>query len=452
MAGIIGIVLAIVVAAALIILLMVFSGMKKKTYVAKGSNRNKNRSKSAIIKECTKKINQDPNNVHALIDLSEVYFEEQDYEKAMPLYNRLFDLIRVHPEIDRQKVAVRHGICCYKMGKTDDAGRSFVYILKEDPKVYLANLYLGKVFYDKKNYEKSVMCLKRAYVFNQSDEDLLEYMGKSLYELKKYKDAAGFLRKALDSNPLNKEIMFILACCLREINMYDKALKIFLHLRLDPEYGPESCLASAFIHEKTLMPEKAVQDYEIALKIETIPKEKKVVIMYKLAASYIQKHDIAKALSLLKQIQSLSPGYKDVDILIKRYQELNQNSNLQVYLLSNINDYSTLCKKFVLNYYQDAKVKIEDLQISSEGVDVMCQVFSDKWEDLELFKFFRSTGAVGELYVRSFHAKMRDTKCERGFCVTAGTYTEECRKFVEGRPIDLIDKQKLITILKRIEK
>ena len=46
---------------------------------------------------------------------------------------------------------------------------------------------------------------------------------------------------------------------------------------------------------------------------------------------------------------------------------------------------------------------------------------------------------------------MRDIKCERGFCVTAGTFTDESHKYVEGRPIDLIEKNKLVAVLKRLD-
>ena len=88
---------------------------------------------------------------------------------------------------------------------------------------------------------------------------------------------------------------------------------------------------------------------------------------------------------------------------------------------------------------------------AAESIEVLCTVDSAKWEDTELFRFFRSTGSVGELYIRDFHSKMRDIKCERGFCVTAGSFTDEAHKYVEGRPIDLIEKNKLVAVLKRID-
>ena len=76
---------------------------------------------------------------------------------------------------------------------------------------------------------------------------------------------------------------------------------------------------------------------------------------------------------------------------------------------------------------------------------------TSKWEDKELFRFFRSSGSVGELYVRDFHSKMRDIKCDRGFCVTAGSFSEDAAKYVEGRPIDLIEKNKLVQVLKKLD-
>ena len=69
---------------------------------------------------------------------------------------------------------------------------------------------------------------------------------------------------------------------------------------------------------------------------------------------------------------------------------------------------------------------------------------------MALFRFFRTTGATGEIYVREFHGHMSDVKAARGFCISAGTFTEEARKYIEGRPIDLIEKNDLTKILKQI--
>ncbi|MBQ9631007.1 MAG: restriction endonuclease, partial [Treponema sp.] len=80
----------------------------------------------------------------------------------------------------------------------------------------------------------------------------------------------------------------------------------------------------------------------------------------------------------------------------------------------------------------------------------LCHVDTPRWEDMELFRFYRNTGAIGELFVRDFHSKLRELKCDKGFCITAGTYTEGAHKYVEGRPIDLIEKNRLVSLLKKM--
>ncbi|UKI53529.1 MAG: restriction endonuclease [Treponema sp.] len=84
-------------------------------------------------------------------------------------------------------------------------------------------------------------------------------------------------------------------------------------------------------------------------------------------------------------------------------------------------------------------------------MEVLCEVQASKWTDTELFRFYRSTGAIGELYVRDLHSKIRDIKCDKAFCVTAGSFTEEAKKYAEGRPIDLIEKTKLIQVLNKLD-
>ena len=52
--------------------------------------------------------------------------------------------------------------------------------------------------------------------------------------------------------------------------------------------------------------------------------------------------------------------------------------------------------------------------------------------------------------MRDFHGKVSEHKADKGFLVSAGTYSEEARRFAEGRPIELFDKDMLIKLLKKV--
>ncbi len=447
---ILSILIAIIAAATLFIILTLITS-KSNGNKTKSKKNPKQKNNSAIIKEATKKLIHAPNNIQALTALGEVYYEAKNYEKALPIYQRLVELQKLHPTNDEKTASIRYGICCFHGNQFDNAFKALSATLRDDPQNFEANYYMGKVLMQKQEYEKAIIVFKRASKINPEKTEIIQGLAYALYFSKKYRESLVYLKKTVELNPDNKEALFYLATAMNEAGYIDKALKIFLHLRLNPVFGAKACLAAGTIHDKQNAPDKAIQDYEIALKLENVDQETKLTIFYKLAHTLILQKNIGRALTYLKQIQTIAPGYRDVQALINRYQELNQNSNLQAYLMSGTSDFVALCRKFVSGYYPGAFIKIEDISVAAECVEVLCEVQAAKWSDTELFRFYRSTGSIGELYVRDLHSKIRDIKCDKAFCVSAGTFTEEAKKYVEGRPIDLIEKTKLIQVLKKLD-
>ena len=119
--------------------------------------------------------------------------------------------------------------------------------------------------------------------------------------------------------------------------------------------------------------------------------------------------------------------------------------------MSGSSDFVALCRKIILAYYPKSIVKIQDISVQPDHVEILMNVDSNKWEDTEIFRFYRTTGSIGELYVRDFQAKVNESKADRGICFTAGTFSEEAKKYAEGRPIDLILKEGLIKLLKKVD-
>ena len=196
--------------------------------------------------------------------------------------------------------------------------------------------------------------------------------------------------------------------------------------------------------------DKAIEDFEIGLKHDSIPLDIMNELRYNLAAARIKTQDLQKALIQLKEIQTVSPGYKDVASLIMRYQELNQNKNLHIYLMAGQSEFVGLCRKIVSRFFPNAKVKILDISVLATYTDIVAEIDTSKWADLVIFRFFRSQGSVGELVLRDFHGRIKEMKAGKGICMTAGTFTEEARRFTEGRPLDLFDKNRLNKVLNAI--
>jgi hypothetical protein len=177
-----------------------------------------------------------------------------------------------------------------------------------------------------------------------------------------------------------------------------------------------------------------------------------VDLRYRLAQAYISKNDIARAMPLLQMIQTDTPGYKDVTVLIGKYQEMNANRNLQIYLMASSADFVALCRKIVMTYFPKAKVKITNIQVNkNEWADIQAEVDTPKWSDLIMFRFIRTQGSIGELIVRDFHSHLKEVKAGKGVCITVGIFSEEAKRYTEARLIDLIEKDKLTAMLNTVD-
>ena len=439
--------MGIAAACAVTTVILIIASAKKT-----GKGGKKPQSRNSIIRTAERKLAQDPRASSALLPLSDLYFKERDWAKAYPLYATLTEIAPKRPEIDIFQVTLRWGICAVKLKKVQEAAQALSSARRKDPDNSEVNFYLGQVFYLNKEYDKAVPFFKKALSVGGEVPEVFEYIGLSLHRGHLYREALPYLKRALDVNPENRELLFSLAEAMNASSMSDRALKIFVHLRPDPEYGARSCLFAGSIHAFQNQDDKAIQDYEIGLKHEEAALDVLTQIRYNLAQIYLHGGDMGRALELLHTIQATSPGYKDVQILIGRYQELNQNNTLRTYLMSANSDFIALCRKIVSVFYTRASVKIIAIEAKPDVAEIQTEIETAKWEDSVVFRFYRSTGSVGELYVRDFHGRLRDLKAGRGICITAGSFSADATKYVEGRPIDLVDKANLLKIFTKLGK
>ncbi len=454
MSSILPILIAAIAVFSVIVILLAISGAKRDAAVqpTKGGRGKKvQKSRQNIIRDATKKLAQDPHNPQGLIPLANLYYEEQLWDKAYPLYETMLNISVAHPVINAQEAALRQGICAVKTGKYDEALKGLIQAYKMAGDSFEVNYYLGQAYFHGKEYDKAIPLLRKAITINKEIPETYRFLGLALYNFHNFKESLPYLKKALDITPDDKELLFCMADAMNETGRGEQALKIFMHLRPDPQFGARSCLSAGVIHTNQNQHDKAILDFEIGLKHTDAPLDIMTNIRYRLAHEYLAASDMAKALAVLKDIQSTSPGYKDVAALISRYSELNQNSNLRTYMIAGNSDFIALCRKIVTIYFGKAYVKIIDIQATSECTEIQTEIETPKWEDSVIFRFYRNSGSTGELFVRDFHARLRDSKTGRGICFTAGTFSEEARKFIEGRPIDLIDKTGLIKILNKID-
>jgi tetratricopeptide (TPR) repeat protein len=417
---------------------------------SKGGGRSK--SRDSVVKSASKKLASNPRDPEALLDMGDVYFQEQNWDMTYKTYQTLTELIGSHPTMDEFLVHQRCGLAAVKLNLLDAAYKAFATAKTIKSDDFEVNYNLGSIEFQRKNYEKAIQYFQQARVKDPEHAPTLRGLGHSLFKTKKYKEAMQFIRKAMDIAPDDKESLYTLAECYFEANQTEQALKIFAHLRADPAMGPNACLFSGTINMNQHNYAKAIEDFEIGLRHENIKGDILTELKYRLANCYLRQQEIGRAIALLKDIQDVNPNYKDVGALISRYAELNANKNLQIYLMAPQADFIALCRKIVLGYYPKAKTKITNIAVNkNEWADLLAEVDTPKWADVVMFRFIRTQGSVGELIVRDFHSHLKEVKAGKGICITVGGFTDEAKRYTEARLIDLINKEKLTVMLNTVD-
>ena len=415
-----------------------------------GGKKAKNRD--AIVKEAQRRLGSNPRDHEALLSIGDVYYQEENWDAVYKTYQTLSEMTTAYPTMDEFMINLRCGIGAIKQNMLGEAFRPLTTALAINPSDFEANYNLGSLEFQRKNYEKAIQHYQKARMRDPEHAPTLRGLGHSLFKTRKYKEALAFIRKAMDLAPDDKESLYTLGECYFEANQTEQAQKIFVHLRADPTMGPNACLFSGSINMNARQYDKAIEDFEIGLKHANIKPEILIELKYRLSNTYLRQNEIGKAIGLLREINMINPNYKDVTTLISRYQELNANKNLQIYLMAPQSDFIALCRKIVLSYYQRSKVKITNISVNkNEWADILAEVDNPKWSDVVMFRFNRGQGSVGELVVRDFHSHIKEIKAGKGICVTPGGFSEEAKRYTEARLIDLIPKEKLIAILNTVD-
>jgi tetratricopeptide (TPR) repeat protein len=419
----------------------------------KNRNQNLGQDQKTLLAEANKRLANNPKDRGALKIIADIHYDMGNFEKAMKTYRLLLDSAALDTSLDDFEINLNYGLACLQCKAHKEAYKALAFAREKHPNRFEINASLGKLEYLRKSYEKSINFLKKAIAIQPDHDESLKYYGQALFKLKKYREAQNYLKQRITSHPEDKEAVFSLACCYYELSQHDLALKFFTHLRADPQLGPNSTLYSGTIYQKRGEYDKAATDYGIGLRHEAIPPSVNQELLYRQASAFNHMGDLPNALSALNSLSVLSPGYKDIDNLIKKYTELNNNKRLQLYLRASVSDFNTLCRQLSNVIIPDAKIKVVDITVSQNNfVDMLTEVRARKWEDVILFRFGRTEGHLGELSVRELYAHMKEVHAGRGFYLTPGNYSTESSNFVEARLIDLIDKSQLLKLLNKLDK
>lgn len=166
------------------------------------------------------------------------------------------------------KKAFEIGQKAMKKGKPDEAITKFQEAIQAFPDYFLANHFLGTVYFNKKDYEHAAPPLMKAAQVNDKSSVTLYYLGYSLYQLHYNKAAIVALKAATIITPASPAIFYALGAAQRQERKYDDAEKSLLQAKkLYKTENTELYKELAALYGETGQFAKAVDSLEQMLKV-----------------------------------------------------------------------------------------------------------------------------------------------------------------------------------------
>ena len=110
----------------------------------KSGKKGKQKTRSQIVKEASKKLAQDPHSPEGLIPLGDLYYTEHNWEKAFQIYETQMNVAPAHKEIDPFVAGLRYGICAIRMEKIEESFKGLTIAYNVRPNDFEVNYYLGQ--------------------------------------------------------------------------------------------------------------------------------------------------------------------------------------------------------------------------------------------------------------------------------------------------------------------
>lgn len=164
-------------------------------------------------------------NYRILLNIGVEHYNERKYKEALTYFNESLKLKK-----DFLEGHYYTGMAWHNLQDYQNAEKHFVNVIAQDPKHLKVNYLLSYIYYEWKEYKKSIECLDRIKDIADDISFINRYYGFCYYHLGDFDKAITHLTVALESNPEYERFREYLNGLtyenkLKEVGDVDKAIK-----------------------------------------------------------------------------------------------------------------------------------------------------------------------------------------------------------------------------------
>ena len=275
-------------------------------------------------------------------------------------------------------------------------------------------------------------------------------MGMILFRAKQFGEAKKAIDYALKLSPETFSTYYYLGKIQKENKEYPAAVKSFEKACRDPEFKQRALLERGSCYMLANAIDNAQLEFEKAIKAGKDDKSQETLYArYFLASCYEKNRKIDKAIEQWQIISKISRNFRDVPSKLSEYKDLQSNDSLKEFLTSSNAEFVEICKKTALAGFN---LSAQTAQETKWGCQIIAtEAQKDDWmnmrKQLFLLNFYRVTDPIEDAEVRRTLDLAKTKNCAKAFACTSSEFTTTAIRFAENRPIELVGKEKLESLL-----
>lgn len=402
------------------------------------------------IKQAKQILAKDPHNHLAHYYLGLCYLSDKKPELALMELKVVDQLGIFDGEINELNFRTTIAELFSRFNQHEEAQKEYLLLIQMQPQNAKFYYEAGRLFELRNHPDKAVKYYRKATELDNRNADAFGRLGSILYRAKRLSEAKEYLEQSVRLQAENVHACFALGKICKEGKDFQGALKYFEKSCKDPELKAKSLLerATCFISTGDMV--QAVSELERSLKASTDENNTETLYArYLLAYCHEHNRNYDDAITQWELINAKKPNFRDVPAKLAQYQDIKSDDTIKDYLTSGDDEFIKMCTKVINSMGHE----IQEVKKTEKGFEFLANENQNKWRNTKrqpvLYAFIRETETIEEPIVRLVHEKVKNGNMRKAIVITSSSYSRGAREFAESRPIDLVDKDRLLAIIKQ---
>jgi len=408
----------------------------------------------AAIKQARGMITRNPRDTEARYLLGRAYLADGKAELALMEFKKVDETAifsKTIPEPDFRKTIAQLYL---KYNQPEEALKEYLLLIKIEP-FQAENYYNAAYLFEQRdNGEQALTYYRKAVETDPKHAAAHAALGLLLFKNKQMADARVEISIALKLDPKNAKAQYYQGRLLRESHDYANALAAFEKVLRDPDLKQKALVERGCCYLEANSTEKAIVEFDRAIKASKDDASNDTLhARYFLASCYEKQRDIDQAIGQWEKIFTKKRSFRDVGEKLSQYQELRSNDHMKEYLTAGKEDFVNICKA-VTNV--GLELAVRDMAETKFGCSLIAvENDAEKWRNVRkmprLILFYRDPQLIEDAFLRTLQEDMKKQSIIRGIVITSSGFTRPALEFAESRPLELIGKEKLETMLAAVD-